>query len=501
MIKLIPSILLFLSIFCGFTGAQQYTKAVNPSFSKQPDGITFKIMKQKPTDPQLLKIQVCTESIIRVVASPSDSLSTKPSLMVNVKEWKPVKWSLKEEGNLVEISTNKITVTVDTTNGRIEFYNSSGQLILKEIEGGGKIITPAEVMGHKTYHIQQIFNSPEDEAFYGLGQQQEGLFNYKDHDVDLYQYNTKISIPFVISNKNYGILWDNYSYSKFGDIHDYSELSLFKLFNAEGKEGGLTADYYNSTSDSTANITIDESQINYEFIPALKNLPNGFQMKNGKVIWSGSLEPDSSGLYKFRLYAAGHCKLWIDNKLIVDRWRQSWNAFVHLFDFQLEKGKKYPVRIEWIPEDAAAYISLKVKAPISKELQNDLSLYSDYAHQIDYYFISGKNINQVISGYRQLTGKALIPPKWAFGFWQSRERYQTQDELLGVAREYRKLKIPFDNIVQDWFYWKEDQWGIQQFDSSRYPHPKAMIHELHNKLHEHFMISVWPKFYVDTKRN
>ncbi len=212
------------------------------------------------------------------------------------------------------------------------------------------------------------------------------------------------------------------------------------------------------------------------------------------MIWNGSIQPDSTGLYKFRLYSAGHCKMWIDNKLIVNRWRQSWNAFVHLFDLQLEKGRKYAIRIEWIPDGGESYISLKVKTPVSPEEQNNLSIYSEYGHQLDYYFIDGNSIGDVISGYRELTGKALIPPKWALGFWQSRERYRTQDELLQVAKEYRKLKIPFDNIVQDWFYWPESEWGSMEFDSTRYPNPEAMVDEVH-KLHEHIMISVWAKFY------
>lgn len=121
----------------------------------------------------------------------------------------------------------------------------------------------------------------------------------------------------------------------------------------------------------------------------------------------------------------------------------------------LEKGRKYPIRIEWVPDGSEAYISLKAKAPIDPAGQNQLSLYSEYGHQIDCYFIYGGNIDSIISGYRRLTRKALIPPKWALGFWQSRERYRTQDEVLQVAKQYRKLKIPFDNMVQDWFYWPE----------------------------------------------
>ena len=87
-------------------------------------------------------------------------------------------------------------------------------------------------------------------------------------------------------------------------------------------------------------------------------------------------------------------------------------------------------------------------------------------------------------------------PKWAMGLWQCRERYRTQEELLSVVKEFRKRHIPLDNIVQDWFYWKEDQWGSHEFDSTRYPDPESMVKELHTDLHTQIMISVWPKFYV-----
>ena len=84
-------------------------------------------------------------------------------------------------------------------------------------------------------------------------------------------------------------------------------------------------------------------------------------------------------------------------------------------------------------------------------------------------------MDEVISGYRTLTGKAPIVPKWAMGFWQSRERYKTQDEILETVAEFRKRKIPLDNIVLDWSYWKEDEWGSQDFDATRFPNPDSMI--------------------------
>jgi len=88
-------------------------------------------------------------------------------------------------------------------------------------------------------------------------------------------------------------------------------------------------------------------------------------------------------------------------------------------------------------------------------------------------------------------------PRWAYGFWQSRQRYETQDQLLGALRQYRAAQIPIDAIVQDWFYWPEDQWGCQCFDPKRFPKPEEMVDAVHD-LHGRIMISVWPKFYPGT---
>ncbi|HMT67876.1 MAG TPA: glycoside hydrolase family 31 protein, partial [Bacteroidales bacterium] len=128
-----------------------------------------------------------------------------------------------------------------------------------------------------------------------------------------------------------------------------------------------------------------------------------------------------------------------------------------------------------------------------------ISFWSEVADQIDYYFISGENMDEVISGYRTVTGKAPVMPEWAMGFWQSRQRYTNQEELLDVVREYRKRNIPFDNIVLDWQYWPADKWGDHQFDVTRFPDPDGMIRTLHDDLNARIMISVWPKYYVGTE--
>ena len=119
---------------------------------------------------------------------------------------------------------------------------------------------------------------------------------------------------------------------------------------------------------------------------------------------------------------------------------------------------------------------------------------ADVADTIDYYFLYGPELDQVIAGYRELTGQAPLFGKWAYGFWQCKNRYKSQAEILGIAQKYRDLGIPIDDIVQDWFWWTK--MGAFTFNAN-YPDPKAMVDTLHRE-HFHVMISVWPTFVPDT---
>ena len=114
---------------------------------------------------------------------------------------------------------------------------------------------------------------------------------------------------------------------------------------------------------------------------------------------------------------------------------------------------------------------------------------------VDYFLFAGPDVDQVIGAYRQLTGAASLLPRWAWGLWQSKERYGSQAELLGVAAEYRRLGIPLDAVVQDWQYWPEGRWGSHEMDPTRYPDPKAMLDTLHRQ-HLHSIVSVWPRLDV-----
>ncbi len=476
-------------------GLAAFTHAV--AFEKQSDGVLFQLKKIKPTDPRLLKVQVCSPDIIRIIASPADSFSTRASLMVQKSTWEPFPWDVRESNGQVEITTAKVIVRVNPETGAVVFCDTTGHPILSEKNGGGKIITSADVLGEQTYHIQQLFDSPADEAFYGLGGNQNAIMNYRGHNLDLYQHNMEEVVPFLVSNKNYGILWDNNSHMKFGDVRDYQPLNTLKLYAKDGTEGGLTAEYFRDMHFDSLYVSRQESSIDYEYTDAHEPYPEGFQKNVTAVRWSGEIEAREPGTYEFRLCSCGYTKLWVDGTQVVESWRQNWLPWTHFPRIQLEAGKRHSIKLEWI--HTGGLISLSCMGPLNPVYDTSLSLWSEVADQIDYYFVRGDNLDKVVHGYREITGRAPMMPNWALGFWQSREHYASQDEILSVVGEFRKRQIPLDNIVQDWFYWKEDKWGDHEFDPSRYPDPAGMVRTLHQDLHAHIMISVWAKFYVGTK--
>ena len=467
------------------------------AFEKQSDGVLFELQKHRPSDPSLMKIQVCTEDIIRVIASPGKTFSARPSLMAEKTSWAPVPWTVKEHDGIVDISTSKVTVRVNPENGSVVFCDSTGRVLLRERSDGGKIIEAADVLGEKTFHIQQFFDSPADEAFYGLGGNQNTVMNYKGHSVDLYQKNMVEAIPFVVSDRKYGVLWDNNSHTKFGDVREYQPIDSLRLFGSDGVEGGLSAEYFKDSLFSTLFSSRREATIDHEYSDVHDPFPEGFQRNVAAVRWSGEIESRAAGTFTFRLCCCGYTRMWLDGTLVVDSWRQNWLPWTHFPRLEMAPGTRHTIKIEWI--HAGGFISVKCLGPADELEKSSLSLFSEVADQIDYYFVRGDNLDRVIHGYRLITGKAPMMPQWAMGLWQSREHYASQGEILSVVGEFRKRLIPLDNIVQDWFYWKEDRWGDHEFDPTRYPDPAGMIRTLHDTLHAHMMISVWAKFYVGTK--
>jgi len=474
---------------------------------------------------KVIRLEVMNDNIIRVRATSKEALPEKPTSLMIVPQKAPEKgaYSINEDAVSVVVKAKNISAVIMKQTGMVTFFDAAGKQLLKEAKDGKQFwdfTVPERELGMKTGFTvpedakhgltwQMKFDSPEDEAFYGLGQHQSEEFNMKGKNEDLFQYNTKVSIPFVLSNKNYGILWDSYSYCRFGNPNDYLQLNrAFRLYDKQGNMGHLTGTYIDRMGKK---LVRDEDSIYYEYgTPekseianrtdngGIKNFPKGFQLAGANVIYEGFIEPLTSELYQFILYYSGYIKVYIDGKEVVpERWRTSWNPNAYKFEVTMEEKKRVQLRIEWQPDGGEAYCGLRVAEPRSTEERGKLSVWSEMAKDMDYYFIAGENLDQVISGYRTLTGKASLYPKWVLGFWQSRERYKTQEEVEGTLTEFRKRHIPIDNIVQDWNYWPEDQWGSHEFEASRYPNPQQMLDNVH-QMHGRFMISVWPKFYCNT---
>jgi alpha-D-xyloside xylohydrolase len=308
---------------------------LNPvtAFRQVPDGVLFTM--QVGT----LKVQVCTDSIIRVRYSVTSEFSSRPDYVVTKSNWPESKWQIQSTSDAVTLTTSRVAVTVARKDGAITYHDLDGKQLVQE---ASRKLTPEKVNGEDTYRAESFISIyGSHEALYGLGQHQAGVWNYRGESVDISQDNSNISVPLLLSSNGYGIFWNNDSRSRFN------------------------------------------------------------------------------------------------------------NRFANYL-----------------------YIS------------------SEVADNIDYYFFYGSDFDRIIAAYRELTGQAPMFGKWAYGFWQCKNRYKSQEEILGIAAKYRELHIPADNIVQDWFWW--NIMGEPVFNKN-YPDPKGMIDDLH-KNNFHVMFSFWPYF-------
>ena len=436
-----------------------------------------------PCNGETVRLEVIAPDIIRVSQSPEKKFRDRTSLAVVPQQACQEPLSVTQEGEKVRVKTSALTVEVDKATARVDFFKADGTPLALD---GQASFEPLEVEGKKAYSTTVSFASPADEAFYGLGQQQAGEFNHKGLREELYQYNTKISVPMVVSTKGYGILFDAYSLSRWGSAQPYRQLG--EVFDLE-----LTGTYRSMRGEE---LVQQEDSLFYENEWAIKNLPKG---RFASVCYEGTITAKESGDYHFIQYYAGFQRTELGGEEVMSRrWRPAWNPNSYKFTVHLEKGVPTPLKVEWEPDGDVSYIGLRVAPLESPEQESRLTFWSEFEPQADYYFIAGKDYDEVIHGYRTLTGKAPVMPKWVMGFWQSRERYTTQAELVETLAEMRRRHIPVDNIVQDWQYWKDDQWGSHEFEASRFPDPEKMLDDVH-AMNARFMISVWPKFYTNTE--
>ncbi len=251
----------------------------------------------------------------------------------------------------------------------------------------------------------------------------------------------------------------------------------------KGEAGGLTVTYPDSTTPPAKT-----SALSIDFIPhrGAGSAPN--------MQWDGTILAAATGEYQFRATHNGGLKVWIDGKLVMDHWLQAWLTADQQVKLPMVAGKSYSIRIQTDGEQLTR-MRLLWKTPSDNA---DTSLWSEVGERIDYYFVYGPKLDDVVAGYRTLTGQATMMPAWIFGLWQSRQRYETAQQSLDVVSEFRRRQIPFDAIVQDWQYWRPDSWGSHEFDPSRFPDPKGWTEAIHAH-HAHLMISVWGKFNPNTE--
>lgn len=310
-------------------------------YSQQGNQVTVKVQSG---DAKLVRLEVIGPKIIRVSATAEEQFADKPSLIIVPQTPLPKEaFQVSSHEDVVCVQTSAICAYIQKSTGRVWFTDLQGKEILAEQAQGSKTFHPyaceqtvwthsagnttkddnsvgyndqANPTKYTGWTTRVVFDSPADEAFYGLGQHQADEWNYKGRNEELFQYNTKVSIPFVVSSRNYGVLYDSYSLMRFGNPKDYSQLQeLFTLYDKEGRAGALTGTY---SAPGQQTLVRREDSIYFENLKSAKNLP-AFPLAFATVTYEGEIEPKTSGEYHFSHYYSGYQKIYIDGKNVYTR--------------------------------------------------------------------------------------------------------------------------------------------------------------------------------------
>ena len=381
------------------------------------------------------------------------SVGVQPDELIYVNKVENVKYSVCERGGTTTLKVKNMTAVYDAATDAIAFTDAKGKVLLKEISHG-RTMRESEVQGEATTAVAQRFFSPADEYLFGTGQFQDGYVNVRGLSRRLTQVNTQISIPFVLSNKGYALLWNNYGLTEFNPA---SQSKVLNPVECMGKTITVDVTSTKGNKKETRNINAFEAEI--------------------EVAETG----EYSILMDVGQRMARKHKVIIDGKTMVDI-NNLWLPSTTSFMTRLTKGR-HKVVVEGEKRD-------KPTVYWRKNI-NETELRSPVSTGIDYTVFAGSP-DEVIASYRQLSGNAPMMPLWAMGYIHCRERYKTQQELLENAKEFRKRDIPIDMIVQDWQYWGKYGWNAMRFDEENYPDPAQMVRELHNE-NIRLMISVWAK--------
>jgi len=419
---IVPILLLFLFV------APIAVRASSPDsseFERTSNGVTLRSSRGA------LHVAVCSERAIHVVASPTREIPNEIVPAV-IRPCSGALFAVSSTASAVSIKTRALRVEIDRVTNAVRFLTAAGEPVLSEKTADGRNILLENGDGVRTYEVSQDFLLSPGEALYGLGQHQEGYFDLRDIPIRLLQANTNIAIPFLISTKGYGLLWNDPA------LTDYNP--------------------------ATATIELD---------------------KNGQADFRSGPEGEYgfllSGNYRDKL------QLTVGDEKVIDL-KNMWLPLTASGKIHLAANTTYKVSAE-----TGGNSELAVRFP-----SDTMTFRSEASQAVDYYFIYGPEPVKVIAEYREFTGAAPLLPRWAYGFWQCRERYSSQQQILDTAAEYRNRKIPVDVFVQDWQYWGKYGWNAMRFDETAYPNPAEMMSALH-KQDLHLVISVWAKFGAETE--
>ena len=339
-----------------------------------------------------------------------------------------------------------------------------------------------------TLRSRDEFAIAPDEGIFGLGQHADGLMNYRGSAIHLEQWNpTESAVPVLVSSRGYGIFWDNPAITDVGiGVGTGEVIPAAQLYTEDGESGGLTARYYQGENFDTLVTNRVDAQVNFNW----NGTPlRGLSHDHYSVRWDGFVQARQGGIYTFSTASDDGVRLWIDGQQVIDDWgihpERRDKATV-----TFAANSRHRIRMEYFQGEFQAVVRLGWQLPAEA---SQMMWTSDAANAIDFYFMFGPKLDDVIASYRQLTGAAPMFGKWAWGFWQCKEHYATQQELLDVAGWYRTNHVPLDCVIQDWYYWNPHPWGSHEFDTNRYPNPKKLMEDLHAE-NVHAIISVWPKF-------
>ena len=354
---------------------------------------------------------------------------------------------------IVRCDEGNLKAVVNTRNGNIKYKDSQGNVILSE-SARSRSAKAGKTGSLNSLAVSLSFVTGPDEFLFGTGQFQDGYLNIRGLTRRLTQVNTQISIPMIISNKGYGILWNNYGLTDYNPSETVIEL----------EQGGSDGTSVTVNATGTAG-NVRERRFFNDF--------------------NGELTIKKSGEYSILLdvgqeMARKHF-MKIDDDTVMNA-NNTWLPPTSSVIVHLEKGT-HKVFVSGSRGD-------KPTVGI-REVTNTTTFSSPVAVALDYTIFTG-SADEIISTYRNLTGKVPAMPDWAFGYIHCRERYDSQQELLENAHRLKDEDYKTSVIVQDWQWWGKYGWNAMQFDEDKYPDPKAMTDELHS-MDMKLMLSVWSK--------